>query len=214
MVHGDEKGLVLPPRIAPTQVALIPVGPWKKNPAVMEKVEELAKGFKDRDIRVRIDDSENSPGFKFNEWDLKGAAMHIEVGPRDLENDQVIIKMRDLDEKYEVKLDDVYDRVEQELDTMQVRLLENARARYKENEHTDIDTLDDLKAHIEKCKAEGEIPGFVLIGWDGTEETEAKIKEETGFTTRNIPFEAPVEKKVDIVSGKPAKHTVWIARAY
>ena len=71
-----------------------------------------------------------------------------------------------------------------------------------------------MKAHIEKSKESGEVPGFVLIGWDGTEETEAKIKEETGFTTRNIPFNPPVEKTVDIVSGKPAKHTVWIARAY
>jgi prolyl-tRNA synthetase len=97
---------------------------------------------------------------------------------------------------------------------MQTRLLESADARNKENEYFDIDTLDDLKKHIETKKTAGEVPGFVLIGWDGTEETEAKIKEETGFTTRNIPFNPPMEKKVDIVSGKPAKYTVWIARSY
>lgn len=97
---------------------------------------------------------------------------------------------------------------------MQQRLLETAREFRKENEYTTIDTLDELKAHIEEKKAAGETPGFVLAGWDGELESEAKIKEETGFTTRNIPFNPPVEKQTCIVTGKPAKHTVWLARAY
>lgn len=97
---------------------------------------------------------------------------------------------------------------------MPKRMLENARARDKENEHFDIESLSDLKAHIAKCQEEDTPTGFVLIGWDGTAETEARIKDETGFTTRNIPFNPPMEKTVDIVSGKPAKYTVWIARAY
>lgn len=117
-------------------------------------------------------------------------------------------------QKEKVSFEELTDYVKEQLAIMPNRLLKAARARNKENEHYDIETLDDLKAHIEKCKAEDKVTGFVLIGWDGTEETEAKIKEETGFTTRNIPFETPMEKTVDIVSGKPAKHTVWIARAY
>ena len=214
MTHGDENGLVFPPTIAPTQIVLMPVGPWKKNPAILEKLEELFASFKAKGIRVRLDDSDNSPGYKFNEWELKGACLRIECGPRDLENGHVMVKVRDLAEKQTVAFDDLADFVDQQLAAMTPRLLEAARNRNKENEYYDIETLEELKAHIETCKKEDKVTGFVLIGWDGTEETEAKIKEETGFTTRNIPFEAPMEKTVDIVSGKPAKHTVWIARAY
>jgi len=105
MTHGDEQGLVLPPKVAPTQVVLIPVGPWKKNPAILEKLEELQKELKAAGLRVKIDDTDNSPGFKFNEWELRGVPMRIECGPRDLENNQVMTKMRDLDEKVaEIKL--------------------------------------------------------------------------------------------------------------
>ena len=192
----------------------MPVGPWKKNPAILEKLEELFASFKAKGIRVRLDDSDNSPGYKFNEWELKGACLRIECGPRDLENGHVMVKVRDLAEKQTVAFDDLADFVDQQLAAMTPRLLEAARNRNKENEYYDIETLEELKAHIETCKKEDKVTGFVLIGWDGTEETEAKIKEETGFTTRNISFEAPMEKTVDIVSGKPAKHTVWIARAY
>lgn len=214
MTHGDEKGLVLPPRIAPTQVVLIPVGPWKKNPAIMEKLNELFVALKSRGVRVVVDNSDNSPGFKFNEWELRGVPMRIECGPRDLENNQVMTKMRDLEDKVAVSFDDIVETVDRELAAMQTRLLESARAYRSANEHTHINTLDELKAHIEKKKANGDIPGWVLIGWDGSEETEKQIKEETGFTTRNIPFNPPVEKTTCLVTGKPAKHTVWIARAY
>ena len=214
MTHGDEKGLVFPPTVAPTQVVLLPVGPWKKNPAIMEKLDELFAELKAKGIRVRLDDSDNSPGFKFNQWELKGACLRVECGPRDLENNHVMVKVRDLAEKETVPFDELVSYIEAQLAAMTPRLLAAAKARNAENEHFNIETLDDLKAHIEACKADNKPTGFVLIGWDGTEETEAKIKEETGFTTRNIPFEVPMEKTVDIVSGKPAKHTVWIARAY
>ncbi|MGX7131423.1 proline--tRNA ligase [Enterococcus songbeiensis] len=214
MTHGDDNGLVFPPTIAPTQIVLMPVGPWKKNPAILEKLEALFATFKAAGYRVRLDDTDNSPGYKFHEWELKGACLRIECGPRDLENNHVMVKVRDLSEKMAVSFDDLNEYVKEQLAVMPKRLLEAARERNKENEHFDIDTLEDLKAHIERCKEADQVPGFVLIGWDGTEETEAKIKEETGFTTRNIPFAPPMEKTVDIVSGKPAKHTVWIARAY
>ena len=122
--------------------------------------------------------------------------------------------MRDLDEKVAVGFDVLVETIQAELEKMQVRLLETARAMRASNEYTTIDTLEELKAHIEAKREAGEVPGWVLVGWDGTEETEAKIKEETGFTTRNIPFNPPVKKETCIVSGKPATQTVWIARAY
>ena len=174
----------------------------------------MYEGFKAAGFRVRLDDSDNSPGYKFNEWELKGACLRIECGPRDLENGHAMVKARDLDDKVAVPFEELAGYVKEQLDSMPKRLLDAARARNKANEHFDIDTLADLKAHIETCKKENRPTGFVLVGWDGTEETEAKIKEETGFTTRNIPFEAPMQKTVDIVSGKPAKYTLWIARAY
>lgn len=214
MTHGDENGLVFPPTVAPTQIVMMPVGPWKKNPEIMEKLDALYAHFKAQGYRVRLDDTDNSPGYKFHEWELKGACIRIECGPRDLENGHVMTKIRDIDGKVAVSFDELDAYIATELEKMPIRLLENARKRNQENEYTSIETLDELKAHIETCKQENRPTGFVLIGWDGSEETEAKIKEETGFTTRNIPFDVPVEKTVDLVNGSPAKHTVWIARAY
>lgn len=214
MTHGDEQGLVLPPKVAAKQIVLMPVGPWKKKPEIVERLRELEAELKANDFRVILDDTDNSPGFKFNEWELKGVPMRIEFGPRDMENNQVMVKIRDLGDKEAVSLDDIMAYVPEALDNMQTRLLETAREYRKENEYTTIDTLDELKSHIEEKKAAEEVPGFVLAGWDGELESEAKIKEETGFTTRNIPFNPPVKKETCIVTGKPAKHTVWLARAY
>ena len=185
MVHGDEQGLVLPPKVAANQVVLIPVGPKKKKEEIVERLEVLQKELKAAGFRVVLDDSDNSPGFKFNEWELKGVPMRVEFGPRDMENNQVMVKMRDLGEKEAVSLDDIMAYVPKAMDDMQVRLLETARENRKANEYTNIDTLDELKAHIESKRAAGEVPGFVLAGWDGELKTEAKIKEETGFTTRD-----------------------------
>ncbi|UUX33623.1 proline--tRNA ligase [Fundicoccus culcitae] len=215
MTHGDDQGLVLPPRVAATQVVLIPVGPWQKNPAIMEKITEIYNELKGLDIRATIDDSENSPGYKFNEWELRGVPFRIEVGPRDLKNEQVMVKARDLDDKVAVPFAEITDYIQNEMQVMQSRLLERARKMNQAQIYTDIETLDDLQAHIEAKQAAGENPGWVLAGWDGTEESEAKIKELTGFTTRNIPFEGTVEAKTTcIVTGKPATATVWLARAY
>ncbi|XJS10867.1 proline--tRNA ligase [Aerococcaceae bacterium WGS1372] len=215
MTHGDDQGLVLPPAVAPQQVVFIPVGPWQKNPAILDKVYELNAELASRNIRTVIDASDNRPGFKFNEWELRGAPLRVELGPRDLENNKVIVKARDLDDKVDVSFDDFADYIVKALDDMQVRLLESARERNAKEIYTHINTLDELEAHIEAKKEAGENPGWVLAGWDGTEESEALIQERTGFTTRNIPFEGMVEKKdVCIVTGKPAKETVWLARAY
>ena len=214
MTHGDEQGLVLPPRIAPTQVVLIPVGPWKKNPAIMEKLNALFVELKAKGIRVRLDDSDQSPGYKFNEWELKGVPVRVELGPRDLEKNQALIKARDEDEKEAVELSDLLTGIEEELVTMQTRLLEKARAFREEHSHTHVDSLDDLQEHI-KHSAENEgIPGWILAGWCGEDACEEQVKDETKFTTRNIPFNPPAKKETCINCGKESKHTVWFGRAY
>ncbi|MDO4431955.1 MAG: proline--tRNA ligase [Aerococcaceae bacterium] len=213
MTHGDDQGLVLPPAVAPHQVVFIPVGPWQKNPDIMEKINELNAQLKAVGIRTTIDDTDNSPGYKFNEWELRGVPVRIECGPRDLQNEQVMIKARDLSEKVAVPFTDFVATVQAELNAMQGRLLESARQMNQQNYYTHINTLDELVAHIESKREAGELPGWVLAGWDGTEESEAKIKELTGFTTRNMPFEIE-QKATCIVTGQPAKHTVWLARAY
>lgn len=214
MVHGDEQGLVLPPKIAPTQVVLVPVGPWKKNPAIVEKLDEVFAALKAKGIRVRLDDSDRSPGFKFNEWELKGVPVRIELGPRDLEQNQVLLKARDEDEKLAVQLDEVVARIEEELETMQKRLLEKAKDFRTKHSHTHVDTLEALKQHIADSEANDTIPGWVLAGWCGDDDCESHVQEETKFTTRNIPFNPPTEKETCINCGKEAKHTVWFGRAY
>lgn len=221
MTHSDDQGLVLPPAVAPQQVVFIPVGPKKALETVLAKVDELNQRLKAMGIRTFVDDTDNSAGYKFNEWELRGAALRIEIGPRDIENGQFIMKARDLDEKTSVAFDQLEVAVQNELDTMQKRLLDKARQANREMIHTDIDNLDQLVDHIEASKEAGQVPGWVLAGWDGTEESEAKIKELTGFTTRNIPFDSYFEgenaftkKEKCIVTGKPAVATVWLARAY
>lgn len=214
MTHGDEQGLVWPPAVAPIQVVLIPVGPWKKTPEIIEFLQKTQTALRAAGLRVQLDDSDNSPGFKFNEWELRGVPVRIECGPRDLAQQQVMLKERDVADKRAVANQDLVTTVREALDAMQLRLLQAARSFRHQHEHTDINTLAELKAHIERQRAAGEPAGWVLAGWDGEAETEALIKEETGFTTRNIPFDPPAVKTTCLVSGKPAKHTVWLARAY
>ena len=214
MVHGDEQGLVLPPKMAPTQVVLIPVGPWKKKPEIVENLDKIFAELKAKGIRVKLDDSDQSPGYKFNEWELKGVPVRVELGPRDLENGQALMKARDAEEKTAVALDDLVASIENELTVMQTRLYDKAVAFREENSHTHVDTLDELKAHIESSQTEGKIPGWILGGWCGEDACEENVKEETKFTTRNIPFNPPTEKKTCVNCGKEAKHSVWFGRAY
>jgi prolyl-tRNA synthetase len=214
MTHGDEQGLVLPPRIAPTQVVLIPVGPWKKNPAIIEKLDEVFAALKERGIRVRLDDSDQSPGYKFNEWELKGVPVRVELGPRDLAKNEALIKARDEEEKVAAPLPTIADCIEGALNTMQTRLLEKARAFREKHSHTHVDSLEQLSKHIAESAENGEIPGWVLAGWCGDDACEEQVKDETKFTTRNIPFNPPTTKSACINCGKETKHTVWFARAY
>lgn len=211
MTHGDEKGLMLPPTISPTQVILIPVGPWKKNPEIINKLKLIEKELKNQNVRVKIDDTDKSPGYKFNEWEMKGVPIRIELGPKDLEREECIIKYRDQDEKVAYKIEDFTKNIKKELKDFQQRLFNRAKAFQDENRIIDVETLDDLKVLIAK---EENISKWVLAGWCGDNECEKNIKEETKYTARNIPFSSNVNKQKCLCCGKDAKFNVWYARAY
>ncbi|MGG4440321.1 proline--tRNA ligase [Brevibacillus fortis] len=214
MVHGDDRGLVLPPRMAPTQVIMIPVGPMKLREKVMEAFDPLFDEIKAAGVRVRADLREETPGWKFNEWEMRGVPLRLELGPRDVENGQVILARRDTGEKITVPLEGIAQTVAQLLEEIQQNMFQKALAFRDENSYFEIDTLEQLSAHISKCESENKTSGWVLAGWCGDDACESKVKEETKFTSRNIPFEPPVQKKVCICCGKESQHSVWFGRAY
>ncbi len=143
---------------------------------------------------MKLDDSDLTPGFKFNKWEQKGASLRVEFGPRDFQNNQVVIKLRDEEEKITVALDRFTDVIEEELNVMQKRLLEKARQFRDANSHVTIDSLQQLQDHITQSKANKNIPGWILAGWCGSNICEQKVKDETKFTSRNIPFNPPIKK--------------------
>ncbi|HZG84361.1 proline--tRNA ligase [Paenibacillus sp.] len=208
MVHGDDKGLVLPPKVAPTQAVLIPIGPPAKREPVLAKAAEVLSDLKKAGVRIRMDDrSDLSPGWKFNEYEMRGIPVRIELGPRDLENGQAVLASRVSGEKRIVALDNIVAEVQRMLDDVHAELYARALQFMNENLRS-VDTLDELKANDEKLR------GFVLAGWCGSRDCESKVKEETGATSRNIPFEPTERKTKCLVCGGDAKHTVAFARAY
>ena len=214
MVHGDDRGLALPPRLAPIQVIMIPVGPPKFRDKVMARFDPLFDALRAAGVRVKSDLREETPGWKFNEWEMRGVPLRLELGPRDVDNNQCVLVRRDTGEKIPVPLDEAVARVQSLLEEIQRNMYEKARAFRDAHSHLHINTLEELKSHIARCEETGELPGFVLAGWCGSDECEAKVKEETKFTSRNIPFDPPARKQVCIHCGGEAKHTVWFARAY
>lgn len=214
MVHGDDKGLALPPRIAPTQVVMIPVGPMNKRPAVTARMEEVLAALKESGVRVRTDLSEESPGWKFNEWEMRGVPVRIEIGPRDVEKNQVVAARRDTGEKTFVSTGNVVGTVSELLADIQKNMYQKALAFREQHSHIHIGTLDELKAHIERAERDNSIAGWVLGGWCGSGDCETKVREETGCTTRNIPFAPPVTKHFCLSCGRKAEHTLWFSRSY
>jgi prolyl-tRNA synthetase len=214
MVHGDDRGLALPPRVAPIQVVMIPVGPPKLRDKVMEKFDPLFDSLKTAGIRVRADLRDETPGWKFNEWEMRGIPIRLEIGPRDVDNGVVILARRDTGEKVSVSLDQAVEAVGNLLEEIQQNMFQKALAFREANSHLHIDTLEQLKAFIAETESQQRVTGWVLAGWCGDDACEAKVKEETKFTSRNIPFEPPATKHTCITCGQEAKHTVWFARAY
>lgn len=207
MVHGDDRGLVLPPKVAPTQAVIIPIGPAKLRDAVIAKAKEIYAALQEAGVRVRLDDSDQSPGWKFNEYEMRGVPLRIEIGPRDLENGQAVLAVRVSGEKKTVPLDGLVAEVRQLLEDVHRQMFAKAK-QFMEDHFGSVDTLDEMKAFFEEKR------GFVLAGWCESEACEAHVKEETGATSRNIPFEPAERKSKCLVCGEAAKHTVVFGRAY
>jgi prolyl-tRNA synthetase len=209
MTHSDDEGLVLPPRIAPLQVVVVPIYKGDEQKALLdEKVHAMVASFKAAGIRVKYDDSDNQrPGWKFAEYELKGVPVRIAVGPRDLENNQVEIARRDTKEKTTVSMDGITETVSQLLLDIQSNLFNRAK-KYRDEHITKVDSWDDFIATLD-TKA-----GFVSAHWDGTPETEDKIKEMTKATIRCIPLNNEQEAGTCILTGKPSVQRVLFARAY
>jgi len=203
MVHGDDSGLVLPPRIAQIQVVIIPI--MQKKEGVLEKAAEVKNMLSD--FRVKVDDSDKSPGWKFSEQEMRGIPVRIEMGPRDIEANQAIIVRRDTREKITVSIDDLKGKVGEILETMQIEMLEKARA------HRDAHTSSAIN-YEEFKEAVATKPGFIKAMWCGDQACEDKIKEETTATSRCMPFAQEQLSDVCVCCGKPAKSMVYWGKAY
>lgn len=206
VVHGDEKGLRLPPRVAPIQTVIVPI---YKTDEEKEAVLKVCNDVKDSmpEVRVELDDREDkSPGFKFNEWELKGVPIRMEVGPRDVENKQVVIARRDTGDKQNMSLDTIAKDVPKLLEDIQENLLSQANKYMDDNTHT-VSTLDELVSIVD---GEG---GFVWAPWDGSKQSAETIKKKTKATIRLLGEDASKGQK-DIASGKDAKVMALYAKAY
>ncbi len=208
MSHSDDDGLVIPPKIADDKVVIIPIYKEKDKSLVLNKVDEIAKELNSHNIKTTVDDRENQrPGFKHNEWEVMGMPVRIEIGPRDIAEDKVMLARRDLKKKDAYPIKGLTNTINTMLDEMQSNLYSNALKRMKDNT-IKIDDYEEMK----KLNAEGN--GFFLAHWDGSAETETKLKEETKMTIRCIPTDEEKEEGKCIISGRPSKQRVIMAKAY
>ncbi|MGX5689401.1 proline--tRNA ligase [Arcticibacter tournemirensis] len=209
MAHSDDAGLVLPPKLAPIQVVIIPIYKSEEDLSrITEKVDGLVKELKAKNISVKYDDRDTQrPGFKFAEYELKGVPVRIAMGARDLENGTVEIARRDTKEKQTISSENLADHIEQLLEQIQKDIYQKA-LKFREENITRVDNYDEFKRVLD------EKAGFVSAHWDGTPETEQRIKEETKATIRCIPIDNPKEDGVCILTGKPSVQRVLFARAY
>ena len=208
MTHSDDNGLVLPPKLAPLQVVIIPIGKGADQmQAISDKLAPVIADLRKAGISVKYDDAENKrPGFKFADYELKGVPVRLVMGGRDLENGTIEVMRRDTLEKETVSIEGIAEYVEKLLDDIQANIFEKAR-KYRDAHIYECDNYEEFKERVKDG-------GFFLCHWDGTAETEAKIKEDTQATIRCVPFMFEQTPGVDMVSGKPAKHRVIIARSY
>ena len=209
MVHSDDNGLVLPPHLAPIQVVMVPI--YRKDEeleALNEKFEALAQRLRQLGIRVKYDNSENKrPGFKFADYELKGVPVRLVMGPKDLENGTVEVMRRDTLEKETRQFEGIDEYVNTLLEEIQTNIFEKAK-KYRDEHIFECNNYEEFKSRVKDG-------GFFLCPWDGTTETEARIKEETQATIRCVPIGVDQSNPgVDMVSGKPAKYKVLIARSY
>jgi prolyl-tRNA synthetase len=208
MAHSDDNGLVLPPKLAPIQVVIIPIYKTPEDLAkISEKVNPIFEELKAKGISVKYDDDDKQrSGWKFAEYELKGVPIRLALGARDLENGTIEVARRDTLTKESQPLDGIADYVANLLDEIQTNIFQKA-LKFREENTFKVDTWEDFKEQIEKG-------GFILAHWDGTSETEEKIKEETKATIRCIPFGGEEEEGKDVYSGQPSTKRVVYARAY
>lgn len=209
MAHSDDNGLVLPPKLAPIQVVIVPIfkGEEQLN-AIYEKAQPLMNALKQAGISVKFDDDEkNKPGWKFAEYELKGVPVRIAMGARDLENGTIEIARRDTLEKQTIQLEGALEYIQHLLDAIQENIYQKA-LNFRNENITKVDSYEEFKQILE---TKG---GFISAHWDGTAEEEEQIKEETKATIRCIPLDAEEEEGVSLISGKPSKKRVIFAKAY
>jgi prolyl-tRNA synthetase len=208
MTHSDDNGLVLPPHLAPIQVVIVPI--YKNDEqlaAVSAKVQPIVEALQAKGISVKYDDADNRrPGFKFADYELKGVPVRLAIGARDVENGTVEVVRRDTLEKVVDSLDAIVDRIPALLEEIQDNIYQKA-LRHREEMTKKVDTWEEFKTEIERG-------GFILAHWDGTTETEERIKAETKATLRCIPLDSPEEEGVDMLTGKPSHRRVIFARNY
>jgi prolyl-tRNA synthetase len=207
MVHGDDKGLVLPPKIAPIQIVIVPIN-FHENEEVLKKAEQVKDRLEKEDYIVKLDSREEySPGWKFNQWELKGIPLRIEIGPKELEREEIVLARRDTSEKKSVKSKNLEKYVNEILQEIQRNLFKRAKE-FLEDSITEVETKEEFKKLI-KDKA-----GLIRMNWCGTKDCEQEIKDETGFTTRVMPFESKKVKGKCPYCGKRAKNVCYFAKAY
>ena len=205
MVHGDDSGLVLPPMIAPAQVDIIPI--MQNKDGVLDKAYEIKDVLAKAGLRVKVDDSDKTPGWKFAEQEMRGIPVRVEMGPRDIESNQAVVVRRDTREKITVSMDELTEKLTEILSTMQKEMLENARA-HRDSHTYDATNYQEFKEIIATK------PGFVRGMWCGDQACEDKIKEETTATSRCMPFAQEKISDVCVCCGKPAKKLVYWGKAY
>ena len=205
MVHGDDSGLKLPPRVAPIQTVIIPI--MQNKPGVLDKANEIAAALKAKGIRVKVDDTDKRPGFKFSEQEMRGFPTRIEIGPKDIEAGTCIVARRDTGEKITVALTDIETKLPELLDDIQKNMLETAR------KHRDAHTYS-ATTYDEFVDTINNKPGFVKAMWCMDEACENKIKEDTTATSRCMPFEQEKISDVCVCCGRPAKTLVYWGKAY
>jgi prolyl-tRNA synthetase len=209
MAHSDDDGLILPPRLAPIHVVVVPIFKTEDDlKKIAGKVNDISAALRKQGYTVRFDNRDtHKPGFKFAEWELKGVPVRIAIGPRDLENGTVEVARRDTKEKQVMKLEEVATAIPALLENIQTSIFEKAM-KFRDAHITRVDSFDELKKVLD------DKGGFVSAHWDGTVETEAAIKEETKATIRCIPLDGKDENGVCVYSGKPSQKRVLFARAY
>jgi len=209
MAHSDDNGLVLPPKLAPIQVVIIPIYKTEEEfNKISEKVKSIKEKLEAKGISVKFDNRDtHKPGWKFAEYELKGIPVRLAIGPRDMENNTLEVSRRDTLEKEIKSQDGIEEYIVSLLDKIQNNIYQKA-LKFRQENTFKVDTYDEFKEILD---ATG---GFVLAHWDGTAETEQRIKEETKATIRCIPLDAPEEEGKCIYSGKPSKKRVLFAKAY